>query len=64
MDAEMDDRCYFADRCPKAMNECLNKPPEFQVADGHAAKCVLADHGFDEAEALPAGHFDGGEADE
>jgi peptide/nickel transport system ATP-binding protein len=29
--AEMDDRCYFADRCPKAMEECLDKPPSFAV---------------------------------
>jgi len=27
----MDDRCYFADRCPKAMEECLDKPPSFAV---------------------------------
>ena len=29
--AGMDDRCYFADRCPKAMEECLDKPPSFAV---------------------------------
>ena len=29
--AEMDDRCYFADRCPKAMEECLDKPSSFAV---------------------------------
>ena len=29
--AGMDDRCYFADRCPKAMEECLDKPPMFAV---------------------------------
>jgi peptide/nickel transport system ATP-binding protein len=34
---EMDDRCYFADRCPKAMDECLDKPPTFAVdGDGVA----------------------------
>ncbi len=59
MDEEMGDRCYFADRCPKAMNECLNKPPEFRVEDGHAAKCVLADHAYDEAEALAPDYFGG-----
>ncbi len=31
VDAEMPDRCYFADRCPKAMEECLSKPPDFAV---------------------------------
>jgi len=59
LDEEMGERCYFADRCPKAMTECLNEPPEFQVDEGHAAKCVLADHAYDEAEALPADHFGG-----
>jgi peptide/nickel transport system ATP-binding protein len=40
LDEEMGDRCYFADRCPKAMEECLDKPPEFDVddaGDGDAA---------------------------
>jgi peptide/nickel transport system ATP-binding protein len=60
VDAEMEDRCYFADRCPKAMRECLQKPPEFTV-DGdeeHAARCVLADHDYDESQALPEDHFE------
>jgi len=59
VDAEMGDRCYFADRCPKAMTECLDKPPEFAVDgdDEHAAKCVLADHDYVESEALPADYF-------
>jgi peptide/nickel transport system ATP-binding protein len=59
VDAEMDDRCYFADRCPKAMTECLDKPPEFDVGDeaGHAAKCVLADHDYVESEALSEDYF-------
>ncbi len=58
LDAEMDDRCYFADRCPKAMHECLEKPPDFAVDDLHAAKCYLARHDYDEADALPEGYFD------
>ena len=60
VDAEMDDRCYFADRCPKAMTECLDKPPEFAVDgdDEHAAMCVLADHDFIESEALPPDYFE------
>jgi peptide/nickel transport system ATP-binding protein len=60
VDAEMGDRCYFADRCPKAMYECLDEPPEFEV-DGdaeHAARCVLVDHDYAESEALPADHFE------
>ena len=59
VDAEMDDRCYFADRCPKAMTECLDKPPEFPVDgdDEHAAKCVLADHDYVESEALADDYF-------
>ena len=58
IDAEMDDRCYFADRCPKAMAECLEKPPEFEIDDEHAAMCYLADHEYSPAEALPEGYFD------
>jgi len=59
VDAEMEDRCYFADRCPKAMTECLDKPPEFPVDgdDEHAAKCVLADHDYVESEALADDYF-------
>ena len=58
LDEEMEDRCYFADRCPKAMEDCLQDPPEFD-ADGsqhHRAKCYLADHGYESA--LPEGYFD------
>lgn len=58
MDSEMEDRCYFADRCPKAMEECLEKPPDFAVDGEHTAMCYLADHDYEEAEALPEGHFD------
>jgi peptide/nickel transport system ATP-binding protein len=62
MDAEMDDRCYFADRCPKAMEECLQKPPEIDCGGEHAAKCYLADHEFEEFQALPEGYFETGVA--
>jgi len=60
LDHEMGDRCYFADRCPKAMDECLEKPPEFDGpgSEEHGAKCVLADHEYDPARALPQGYFD------
>ncbi|MFP8957902.1 ABC transporter ATP-binding protein [Natrialbaceae archaeon A-CW3] len=59
LDHEMDDRCYFADRCPKAMESCLEHPPEFD-ADGseyHAARCVLTEREYDEIEALPNAYF-------
>jgi peptide/nickel transport system ATP-binding protein len=67
-DSEMPDRCYFADRCPYAMEECLNHPPEFDVATGdprdvktdpgdHGARCVLADHEYDPSRALPDDYF-------
>jgi peptide/nickel transport system ATP-binding protein len=62
LDTEMGDRCYFADRCPKAMEECLRKPPEFEIGGEHHALCYLADHEYDETTALPADYF-GGEAD-
>ena len=58
IESEMDDRCYFADRCPKAMGECLEKPPEIEIEDEHAAKCYLATHEYDPADALPEGYFD------
>jgi peptide/nickel transport system ATP-binding protein len=60
MDAEMPDRCYFADRCPKAMTDCLAKPAHLAAdgSDGHTAKCVLAEREFDEADALPEEYFD------
>ncbi|GAB3681843.1 ABC transporter ATP-binding protein [Salinarchaeum chitinilyticum] len=60
LDHEMDDRCYFADRCPKAMEECLEKPPEFAGpgSEEHAAACYLADHPFEPEQALPDGFFD------
>ncbi len=58
IDSGMDDRCYFADRCPKAMEECLRKPPEFAVDGEHATTCYLADHEYDPESALPEGYFD------
>jgi len=59
LDAEMTDRCYFADRCPKAMEECLEKPPEYPVERGsnHEAKCYLATHPYEESQALPEDYF-------
>ena len=57
IDAKMADRCYFADRCPKAMDECLEKPPEFEIDDEHATMCYLADREYSPADALPEGYF-------
>ena len=62
LDAEMGDRCYFADRCPKSMESCLTPPGEREAGgDEHAARCVLVDREYDEYEALPEGYFAGGE---
>jgi peptide/nickel transport system ATP-binding protein len=53
LDHEMGDRCYFADRCPKAMEACLSPQAERQVDDGdHAARCVLVDREYDRHRAL------------
>jgi peptide/nickel transport system ATP-binding protein len=52
LDHEMGDACYFADRCPKAMDTCLTKPEEYEVGDGHGVKCYLAEHEYDPARAL------------
>ena len=60
LDSEMDDRCYFAERCPKAMRECLEKPPDID-ADGsadHQAKCYLATQSYEAGQALPAEYFE------
>ena len=60
LDDEMPNRCYFADRCPKAMTECLDKP-DMIAADGerdHVARCYLAEHPYDPGAALPEGYFD------
>ncbi|SEV79889.1 ABC transporter ATP-binding protein [Natrinema salifodinae] len=60
LDAEMGDRCHFADRCPKAMADCLEHPPEYPAAgsEHHQARCVLAEMEYDPARALPEGYFD------
>ena len=52
LDHELGDGCYFADRCPKAMEECLTKPPEFDVNEDHGIKCYLADRPYDPDRAL------------
>jgi len=59
LDHEMPDRCFFADRCPKAMQECLEKPPEFGIAESssHATKCYLARTSYDETDALTEDYF-------
>ena len=60
LDHEMGNGCYFADRCPKAMEECLDKPPDFHVegSDEHVAKCYLADHAYDPSRALADDRLD------
>ncbi|MWV38254.1 ABC transporter ATP-binding protein [Natrialba sp. INN-245] len=63
LDHEMDDRCQFADRCPKAMEDCLEHPPEFNApgSDNHEVRCVLTETEYDESRALPADYFGGKE---
>ncbi|WP_458205562.1 ABC transporter ATP-binding protein [Haladaptatus sp. NG-SE-30] len=60
LDSEMEDRCYFADRCPKAMEECLSHPSmqDAQGSDEHVARCVLTEMEYDETRALPEGFFE------
>ncbi|WP_267640632.1 ABC transporter ATP-binding protein [Haloarchaeobius amylolyticus] len=66
LDSEMGDRCYFAERCPKAMESCLSHPAHRRVGDDpdHEARCVLADGEFDPGQALPEDYFERGETDE
>ncbi len=63
LDAEMPDRCYFADRCPEAMEACLEKPPSFTApgSDGHEATCYLASEEHAGSPALPDDYFEGTE---
>jgi peptide/nickel transport system ATP-binding protein len=66
LDAEMGDRCYFADRCPKAMETCLRRIPEHDTGTGterdpHRVRCVLAETDYDPSRALPEDHFERGE---
>jgi peptide/nickel transport system ATP-binding protein len=59
LDAEMGNKCYFADRCPKAMESCLTDVPEYDAgtdSEEHAVRCVLAEREFDPTIAL---HDDG-----
>ncbi|SEO66388.1 peptide/nickel transport system ATP-binding protein [Halogranum amylolyticum] len=57
LDSEMGERCYFADRCPKAMEDCLRRIPEFDAdgSDEHRVRCVLAEQPYDESRALEEG---------
>ncbi|ELZ03330.1 ABC transporter ATP-binding protein [Natrialba aegyptia] len=59
LDHEMEDRCHFADRCPMAMEDCLDHPPEFDAAgsEDHTVRCVLATQSYTEREALPPNYF-------
>ncbi|EMA47139.1 ABC transporter ATP-binding protein [Halobiforma nitratireducens] len=58
LDSEMENRCYFADRCPKAMEDCLDHPPEYDAGgDDHEVRCVLAERRYDRTRALPDGYF-------
>jgi peptide/nickel transport system ATP-binding protein len=60
LDEEMGDRCYFADRCPKAMESCLEHPDERSAGGSqeHSARCVLADREYGSSRALPEDYFD------
>ena len=66
LDHEMTDRCYFADRCPKAMWMCLDKPPMYPIENGDAqySRCHLAEVPFDESEAIHSGYFDQSDQDD
>lgn len=54
VDHRMPDRCYFADRCPKAMERCLEKPPSIPASgdEEHRTKCWLAEMDYGESPPL------------
>ena len=60
LDHEMADRCYFADRCPKAMEACLERPHPRAVDDDgeHLVNCVLGDVSYGDSPPLPDDYFD------
>ena len=61
LDSEIGNRCYFADRCPKAMDECVAAKPAGVDREGsaeHRVRCVLAEREYDPARALSAGEED------
>ncbi|MFH5799419.1 ABC transporter ATP-binding protein [Haladaptatus sp. CMAA 1911] len=66
LDSEMGNRCYFADRCPKAMEECLSHPAMHDAGGSieHEARCVLAETEYDEARALSADYFEDAQTEE
>jgi peptide/nickel transport system ATP-binding protein len=49
MDSTMGNGCYFADRCPEAMEKCAEKPPEYAVSETHRTMCYLAEDEEDAA---------------
>lgn len=61
IDSEMGNECYFIDRCPKAMQDCRKKPPEFESDNEHGVKCYLANRSFDESKALSKDTLTSGE---
>ena len=60
LDHEQPDRCLFADRCPKAMEACLEKPPSFSAAGSadHETLCYLAEMEYEESPPLPDDYFE------
>ncbi len=59
LDHEMPDRCTFADRCPKAMEACLEKPPTYPArgSEAHETLCYLADIEYGDSPPLPDDFF-------
>ncbi|KAB1187780.1 MULTISPECIES: ABC transporter ATP-binding protein [Haloferax] len=52
LDSEMPNACYFADRCPKAMNDCLTRIPEYELDGRHSVRCVLSEREYDPNDAI------------
>jgi peptide/nickel transport system ATP-binding protein len=42
---ELPQGCVFRPRCPKEFARCVEPPPLYPAAPGHAARCHLLDHG-------------------
>ena len=44
-EATVETGCKFRRRCPHAMPQCASRPPDFETAPGHSARCWLFDQG-------------------
>lgn len=57
LDHQMEPRCYFADRCPYAMEVCLDKPSMEKVEGAHEVACYLTSMEYGDSPPIAENHF-------